>query len=328
MIFPALAKYSPLLDMSSVIDPDNSGHNIGYGYLPNGTNINLTKYTLSSTLSELTWHDGLSGNNERRVQEVYARRLPSGEITKSTSSTNAEWKGIRIPLVSGSQNFVMFNRDTLEILFYHRVIPGETADGNYSDLLFIPFRELPNYVDELRTLTPININIDVRRVINGEPESTTTTFNIGSFQTINNILSFPSQYTTNITSFELPDTYLIRDRVTGNIINPSSVMYEDTEIDIEYETAPRLLPPIVNNINTNMCTFVSLSITNPEPFPVTIRISGTNYSFEANETRYITIGGYTNPGYYLLALSTTKPGYRSSNTIYRSGDIGDLCMLM
>ena len=53
MIFPALAKYSPLIDMSSIIDPENSGHDIGYGYLPNGTNINLTKYTLSSTLSEL-----------------------------------------------------------------------------------------------------------------------------------------------------------------------------------------------------------------------------------------------------------------------------------
>ena len=211
---------------------------------------------------------------QEEFQEVYARRLPSGEITKSTSATNAEWKGLRIPIIPGNQNFVMFNRDTLEILFYHRVIPGETTDGSYSDLFFIPFRELPNYVDELRELTPINLNIDVRRVINGIPQSTTTTFNIDAYQTINNILSFPSQYTTNITSFTLPGTYLIRDRASGNIINPSSVVYEDTEIDIEYDSIPKLLPPIVNDIETRMCTFVYLTITNPESFPVTIRISG------------------------------------------------------
>ena len=221
----------------------------------------------------------------------------------------------------------MFNRDTLEILFYHRVIPGETTDGSYSDLFFIPFRELPNYVDELRELTPINLNIDVRRVINGIPQSTTTTFNIDAYQTINNILSFPAQYTTNITSFTLPGTYLIRDRASGNIINPSSVVYEDTEIDIEYDSIPKLLPPIVNDIETRMCTFVYLTITNPESFPVTIRISGMDYSFGSNETKEITRAGFTNPGFYSFALSTRKTGYETSNTIYRSGDIGDLCFL-
>lgn len=326
MIFPALAKYSPLLDMSSIIDPDNSGHNIGYGYLPNGTNINLTKYTLSSTLSELRWHDALGGSSARRVQEVYARRLPSGEITKSTSPTNAEWKGIRIPIIPGAQNFVMFNRDTLEILFYHRVIPGETTDGNYSDLFFIPFRELPNYVDELKELTPINVNIDVRRVISGIPESTTTTFNIDAYQTINNILSFPSQYSTNITSFGLPGTYLIRDRASGNIINPNSVMYEDTEIDIEYDLLPKLLPPIVEDIETRICTYVYLTVTNPEPASVTIRISGVNYSFGPNETKTIIREGFSNPGYYSFELSTIKSGYETSNILYRSGSIGDRCL--
>ena len=121
---------------------------------------------------------------------------------------------------------------------------------------------------------------------------------------------------------------MIRDRASGNIINPSSVVYEDIEIDIEYDSIPKLLPPIVNNIDTTMCTFVYLKITNPESMSVDIRISGIDYHFTANETKTITRAGYTNPGFYSFALSTRKAGYETSNTIYRSGDIGDLCALI
>lgn len=307
-IYPALAKYSPLLDKSISNGEDESIHDIAYAFCYNDININLNKTTLDITKIYKT-DEELPIN--QKIELIYGKYDNSNNLQTSFSDTDAEFTGIRIPYISEAPILVIYNRKTLEVLLYHKLKPGINITSNKSDLWFIPYRDTFNYMDELTlgSVEGIDINIDVRLAPEDDDPENSVIFNVVKHESIRNILTYPSIYTTNISSFYIPTGSTLVDRNTRQVINWDSIIYEDREIDIVYKSKTKLLPPLIVSVNKDICDQISIRVKNQNNTPVKVFIDFKNgegykeYSFSANQEKTLEeVYGFNKGSLYYIEL--------------------------